>query len=398
MKRLVLFATLAALAFSSASAQDTNFAVQIDCDFQEAEKGIRDLTLLQGSAPMLQVRPMIGTSRIASDALTTVQFILAPTATGTYFVATNSYLSTNGAYWIQLGTIGTNSCPTNSTTPAPWFYTVLFSRNGGVYWSGNGKAYIEAATFTGTNGLVWQEWAAGAAKDDLAREWIADLSNVVENIEVGDVVYGTTNGSAFRGDWGNAVSNKVRIMETGKLDSAVAASTYQQAGSYATGTPLYVETYQGTITGATISTGAAPAIVTNAGVLGITVPAGGITAADAGQIGTNILSNYTNTLPLPGCAILPVDPATSNAWIGASGLYGFYTITNNATPWNLCISNTQYRSPYGYGIKVVSTQAMTAGTNFVRVGAAPAALTATNLIAVWPHEDPAKWNYKIQPQ
>lgn len=140
------------------------------------------------------------------------------------------------------------------------------------------------------------------------------------------------------------------------------------------------------------------ALGTNAAVSDWPASGGGISASDAGQIATNVVAAYTNALPLPGCAILDVDPATSNAWIGASGLYGFYTVTNNTTPWNLCISNTQYRSPYGYGIKVVSTQAITAATNMVRVGPAPAALTATNLIAVWPHEDPAMWNYKIQAQ
>ena len=142
------------------------------------------------------------------------------------------------------------------------------------------------------------------------------------------------------------------------------------------------------LVGATIEGGT---VTTNAGVLAIVVD-NPTNAAEA------VLTAYTNALPLPGCAILSVDPATSNAWIGASGLYGFYTVTNNTTPWNLCISNTQYRSPYGYGIKVVSTQAITAATNMVRVGPAPAALTATNLIAVWPHEDPAMWNYKIQAQ
>ena len=41
---------------------------------------------------------------------------------------------------------------------------------------------------------------------------------------------------------------------------------------------------------------------------------------------------------------------------------------------------------------------LVAASYFVRVGAAPAALTATNLVAVWPHENPDLWNYKVQPQ
>ena len=291
MKSLVLFATLAALAFSSATAQDTNYAVRIPCDFQDAKHGLPDLPLLQGSAPCLAVDPMRGVYPIPSDPLTTVQLILAPTATGTYFVATNAYLATNDSYFIQLGTIGTNSCPTNSTVPAPWFYTVLFSRNGGVYWSGNGKAYIEAAAFTGTNGLVWQTWAAGAAKDDLAREWILDLSNVVDNIEVGSTVYGITNGSAYRGDWGHSVSGRVVTVEgwgNHALAGYALSSSLIDYVLKSSTNGWEVGSHSAFLVGATITGGT---VTTNAGVLDFTID--GIDAATAGQIVTNVLDAQT---------------------------------------------------------------------------------------------------------
>jgi hypothetical protein len=287
MKRLFTIWIMVLMALSAVGlAQDTNYAVRIPCDFQDATHGLPDLPLLQGSAPCLAVDPMRGVYPIPSDPLTTVQLILAPTATGTYFVATNAYLATNDSYYIQLGTIGTNSCPTNSTTPAPWFYTVLFSRNGGVYWSGNGKAYIEAAAFTGTNGLVWQEWEAGTAKDTLARDWIADLSNVVENIEVGSTVYGVTNGSAYRGDWGHSVSGRVVTVEgwgdhstNGYIDAAAATSIVEavQAASTTNDFPLieFGAGGSGTITGATVAEGSPLAVETNAGVLAFTIPASG---------------------------------------------------------------------------------------------------------------------------
>jgi len=45
-----------------------------------------------------------------------------------------------------------------------------------------------------------------------------------------------------------------------------------EKSDYATGTPLYVETYLGTVTGGTITTGASASVTTNAGVLEFVVP------------------------------------------------------------------------------------------------------------------------------
>lgn len=204
---------IAVALFCQLSHADTNFAVRISCDFQQQAGAaeLPDLTLLQGSAPMIQVAPMRMGRAVAADSLTTCQLVFAPSATSTYYVATNAYLATNSAYFIQLGTIGTNSVPTGSNSPAAWWYSVLFYRNGGIYWSGSGRLYIKRTTATGTNGLVWQAWAAGAAKDDLAREWIVDLSNEVASIEGIGVTYGTATNTAYRGDMGHAVSNLARI-------------------------------------------------------------------------------------------------------------------------------------------------------------------------------------------
>jgi len=60
-----------------------------------------------------------------------------------------------------------------------------------------------------------------------------------------------------------------------------------EKGGYATGTPLYVESYVGTIVGGTIVTGAAASVTTNAGSLDFVVPSGG---TGSGTI-TNMLSS-----------------------------------------------------------------------------------------------------------
>lgn len=194
----------------AARAQDTNYAVRISCDFQQqaGSAELPELTLLQGSAPMIQVAPMRMGRAVPSDELTTAQLVFGPSPISTYYVATNAYLATNSAYYVQLGTIGTNSVPPGSNAPAAWWYSVLFYRNGGIYWSGSGRLYIERTTATGTNGLVWQSWAAGAAKDDIAREWIRLLSNVVENIEAGDVTSGAISNWNAAYAWGDHAAAK----------------------------------------------------------------------------------------------------------------------------------------------------------------------------------------------
>lgn len=145
-----------------------------------------------------------------------------------------------------------------------------------------------------------------------------------------------------------------------------------------------------TITNASIQS---LALGTNAAVSDWPESGGGITSAEAGTISTNVLAAYTNALPLPGCAILPVDPATSNAWI--TGAYEYYSITSNLTPVNLCISNTVRR--IGYSVTMMTTQAVTLATNMVRIGAAWTP-TGTNLVVIWPHCDAALWRVKGQAQ
>jgi len=58
---------------------------------------------------------------------------------------------------------------------------------------------------------------------------------------------------------------------TGNWDGTwqgLGTNAFQPAGSYATGTPLYVESYVGTVVGATVAEGTVNSVTTNAGVLG----------------------------------------------------------------------------------------------------------------------------------
>jgi hypothetical protein len=367
MKRTLKAILALAFAATAASAQDTNFAVRISCDFQQQAGAaeLPDLTLLQGSAPMIQAAPMRMGRSVAADSLTTCQLVLGPSATSTYYVATNAYLATNSAYYIQLGTIGTNSVPAGSNSPAAWWYSILFYRNGGIYWSGSGRLYIERTTATGANGLVWQEWEAGAAKDDIARAWIALLSNEVASIEAVVVNYGTATNTAFRGDWGASVSNQaaqaagwgdhalagyltaetdpvfaasdaaaVTAVKIGNWDTAYGWGDHAAAG-YATGTPVYAETDP--IFSATnawlVRTNDAAYTATVAKAASAVQPAdtngwvvsshsGLVTEAQAGQIATNVASGY---LPLAGHNG-PVVLGTSIRGYGATtnvGPYGF---------------------------------------------------------------------------
>lgn len=358
MKIAQTIAGLLVFAATCAFCQDTNYAVKVLCDFQDQDHGIKTLRFLQGSAPMVQAVPMNGASPVAADSSTTAQLVFAQTPTSTLFVATNAYLATNGAYWIQIGTIGTNSCPTNSTVPSPWWYSILFYRNGGIYWAGSGQLFIESTTSTGTNGITWQEWAAGAAKDDLARQWIASLSNTVEGM-----VGGSTDVVARAWAYSNATdivnvgntATQAWIAATGAAAVAAAAVpasatsgwTVTTHAGLATGTPIYVET--------------------DATAMG----QGFATTNGAGQIATNVSASY-----MAGSTGLALDAASNLVVSGASGAY----TANPATPYTLGVAATAPAKTYA--LWIYSTNAVTLTNGYLLTAAWTA--TGTNLIVLTP--------------
>jgi len=95
----------------------------------------------------------------------------------------------------------------------------------------------------------------------------------------------------------SAASNKVVYTNDSRLTDAREPLAHAQSYTTITDAPwLSSETYQGTITGATIATGAAPAVVTNNGILELTVPSGGASYDDTAiKAATNALnSTVTN--------------------------------------------------------------------------------------------------------
>ena len=175
MKTALAILLLSAFALC-AIGQDTNYSLRVMADFNSPEHGVRDLTMLQGSAPILEVAPMRGATKVAADDETIVRFVLAPSATNENFVITNAYLATNHSYYIQLPSLGTNTCPAGSDVPDPWWYSILFYKSGGLYWAGSGKAYIEQTSVTG-DPLSWQAIAGG-------------ITNIIVNGETGVVANG----------------------------------------------------------------------------------------------------------------------------------------------------------------------------------------------------------------
>ncbi len=108
--------------------------------------------------------------------------------------------------------------------------------------------------------------------------------------------FGVTDSTAYRGDWGAAVSAAVDNVETATnalntrvgtiegYDSIVdygitdAYTKVESDAAYATGTPLYVESYVGTVTGGTVTAGASDTFVVtgpNAAITWDTNAAGG---------------------------------------------------------------------------------------------------------------------------
>lgn len=224
MKRIqktsLTFLLLAATAFG----QDTNFAVRLACEMQTAgPASLADLTWQQGTTPHVAVSPLRLGRPIAVDPLTTVKMIIGQSGMVTNYALATNWLATNGVYYVQWPTVGTNSAGTNATAQA-WWYTVHFERDGRRYWTGDGRLYIEPTTSTAADGLNWQTITAGAAIDTVAREQIAIVSNMVDNIEVGAVEYGITSNTAYEGNIGHAVSNLARSAYTSAAGAAAVAA------------------------------------------------------------------------------------------------------------------------------------------------------------------------------
>ena len=153
-----LFA-IAALAASIAAAQDPNFATLVSCPLDKTtdETSLPTLTWLQGSTPMLQLRPVKNGRAVNASTNTTARVVFAPSLTASSFaVASNYWPSTNATdYYVQLGIVGTNTATTNGTL-TNWTYTVFFDRanDGLTYWSGSGELYVVPSTALG-DGLTW---------------------------------------------------------------------------------------------------------------------------------------------------------------------------------------------------------------------------------------------------
>lgn len=158
MKHLpaILFIAAAVLCGSvSAPAQaapNLDFAVRVGCDFQQPEKGLMDLHVLQGSTPLVLAMPKSSNTALTPDASTSVRMIIGSSATGSLYAVRTNYAIAGGGYAIDWPTIGTNS------SGQAWFYTLLFDREGKTYWSGSGSLYIEETTSTASNGLEWIEY------------------------------------------------------------------------------------------------------------------------------------------------------------------------------------------------------------------------------------------------
>jgi hypothetical protein len=284
MKNLILiFAVL--LAVCNLALAQSPYATRLPAELQAAQMdSLDDLTWLQGTTPAIRVEPLVRGRPVAVDEQTTVRMIVGPSATGTLYAARTNLAAVTNAYEIQWPTIGTN------TGGTAWFYTLLFDRAGLTYWSGSGRLYIEASTSTASNGLEWIEYTIPSVG------WANVVGDPGDNAALVQYVADHGGGSADdtvarAGVASNAAD--IAIMQTGKLDVATAASTYQPLGSY--------------ITGATVAEGTPLGVTTNAGVLAFTIPAGGEGGDASGWSGYAA----TQAVDMAGFSIVGVNTLTS---------------------------------------------------------------------------------------
>jgi hypothetical protein len=303
--------TAAAVLFGSIyapaqAAPNLDFAVRVGCDFQQPERGLMDLHVLQGSTPLVLAMPKAGNVALTPDPDTSVRMIIGPTETGSIYAVRTNYAIAGGGYAIDWPTIGTNS------SGRAWFYTLLFDRDGKTYWSGSGALYIDASGYTGPDGVEWIEYttpnttwqnilgddpsANAALKAYIESQlgsgeplWIAASNRVLYVGDIAETAYGTNTNTAYRGDWGASVSN-------------LAASAVQPAD-------------------------------TNGWV--VSSHSGLATEAQAGQIATNVASGY---LPLAG--------HNGSVVLGTS-IRG-YGATTNVGPYGFAAGSGTSAAEYGF--------------------------------------------------
>ncbi len=241
MKHMILFFAVAVLAAGACYGSD--FAYRLTAEVQTSgPQSLDDITWQQGTTPLIQVDPLRRGKAIDADSAMEVRMVIGPSGTGAYYAEATNYLATNTYYLIQWPTIGTNSVGTNGTTDA-WWYTIYFQRDGHRYWTGNGRLYIEETTSTAEDGLVWQtvtantiEW--GNIAGDIANQ--TDVAAYVESLISGtqtvEVAYGTSSTTAYRGDWGAAVSNTADAAYTSATGAAATAASAYTAATQAQAT------------------------------------------------------------------------------------------------------------------------------------------------------------------
>lgn len=144
------------------------------------------------------------------------------------------------------------------------------------------RIYQPGATsneFIGTLAQHWLDVTANPDASAYAMQAPVNISSIVLSNQLGR---GFTWNSATT-NWETeaaAAAGATNASGSGRLNLTYVPATHSITGAVdvsglATGTPLYAETYQGTITGGTITTGATASVTTNAGVLAFVVPSGG---------------------------------------------------------------------------------------------------------------------------
>lgn len=131
-----------------ASADPRDWAKRIPCELQTAGvASLPTLELLQGSSPLIacdQYRSGKALT-VTNDVQAVMRFSSSLTNTLWVSVTNQSYYS--NSYLIQLPSLGTNA--------VNWVYTILYYKDGSIYWTGTGRLDIKATEVTG-NALTWQ--------------------------------------------------------------------------------------------------------------------------------------------------------------------------------------------------------------------------------------------------
>lgn len=198
--------TLAAVILSAvgAFADPRDWAKRISCEIQSAgESSLPNLEFIQGSTPLISADQFRNgkSLTVTNDVQAVMRF--SSSLTNTYWVSVTNQSYYSNSYLIQMPSIGTNA--------VNWVYTILYYKDGAIYWTGSGRLDIKKSDVTGL-ALNWQPitdgWAAQIATHNASTASHADKVTTNRTITINGVTGQLSSNLTFTVTGGTGINEE----------------------------------------------------------------------------------------------------------------------------------------------------------------------------------------------